>query len=508
MHLVFGILGAWRAGRRRRRSSAPANSAPAAGRIPTVTAAQFMPNVGDVNAARVGIDLLHKEIAYQRPRLRQVWKKQTAGVVQAEERLKAVEVTRADGTLALEMLMTNSTFYYAPSPVSVDRDDLTSILVRDGSGTWVVNESIEARLESNLRQAISEIHNAERRSLRHRAQVRATGLLDEYRRTLAMLEGAREQLLQDRARAIEARTREAVAARMEADASLAMASDLTRRVLLRMPPSMQPWSSAIWQDDWTQFRTIVWPAQMFVGTLTPTPDAELGDNFDFGVGESIPLVFSPSENLHLLHDSTNREEALALVRSLLLRSLVAIQPGRLDFSFFDPMARGLSVAGQLADLDPVQIERKVWTTQSELSEGLAEQIAHTEYVMQKYLRSTFSTIDDFNAAAGEMAEAYRLLVILDFPTGFNEELYAGLRRVIENGPRCGIRTLLVSNLDEPLPFGVALSTRIRQMVMAAPFSFEHNGYVLELTFWPDSDLAVGDHLMKSIVDTIGHESAN
>ena len=39
-------------------------------------------------------------------------------------------------------------------------------------------------------------------------------------------------------------------------------------------------------------------------------------------------------------------------------------------------------------------------------------------MIQKYLRTTYETIDAFNGAAGEIAEPYRQLAVCDFPTGF------------------------------------------------------------------------------------------
>jgi hypothetical protein len=320
-----------------------------------------------------------------------------------------------------------------------------------------------------------------------------------------MLVGTRDQVQKDLDRATQARAREASAARSKAQASVDMVATEAERVLQRLPPALQPWSSAIWQDDWTRYRSIVWPAQMYVGTLTAMPDADLGDNLDFGMSESIPVILSPSESLQLLHASARSHEMLSLVRSLLLRSVVALEPGGLEFCFFDPLERGCSVAGPLARpaIDP---EGNVWTSEAELSELLADQIARAARVAKKHLGSTFSTIDERNLAAGGIMVPYRVLVILDYPTGFDEERCAQLQRLIHVGPRCGIRTIVASNVDAPLPAGVTLalpSTRMHQIVMEEPFSLRHNGYALAMSFRPDSDLAVGDSLLRSIVDATG-----
>jgi hypothetical protein len=465
----------------------------------------YVAKASEVNAL-AAIDSIERELADQRSSLRQVWKTQAARVEDAEERLRAVAGTLTQGSWALhDVLGKNRAFSYAPSPVSVNGEDHTSMLVRNEFGSWVVDSSIVARLESLLGQALSEIHRAERPLRGQRARDRATDLLDEYRQILAVLVGAREQVQQHRDRATEARAREASAARSKSQVSMDSVVTEAERVLQRLPPALQPWSSAIWQDDWTRFRSIVWPAQMYVGRLTATPDADLGDNVDFGMSESIPLIISPSESLQLLHAPARSHETLGLVRSLLLRSVVALEPGGLEFCFFDPMERGSSVAGPLARpaIDP---GGNVWSSESELSELLADQLAHMARVAKKHLGSTFSTIDDRNLAAGEIVEPYRVLVILDYPTGFNEELCAQLQRVVDVGPRCGIRTIVASNLGVPLPVGVTLalpSTRMHQIVMEEPFSLRHNGYALAMSFRPDSDLGVGDSFLKDIVPAPG-----
>ncbi len=114
---------------------------------------------------------------------------------------------------------------------------------------------------------------------------------------------------------------------------------------------------------------------------------------------------------------------------------------------FDPVGLGQSAADflGLAEYDAGLIGGKAWSAQADLAARLAELTAHIEQVIQKYLRTTFETIGEFNAAAGEIAEPYRYLVLFDFPTGFTEETMHGLQSILQNGPRCGVRTLLLTN---------------------------------------------------------------
>lgn len=88
---------------------------------------------------------------------------------------------------------------------------------------------------------------------------------------------------------------------------------------------------------------------------------------------------------------------------------------------------------------------------------LADLMSYIERVVQKYLRSSYGTIDEFNAAAGEVAEPYRCLVLFDFPRGFTEETLARLQAIVANGPRCGVHVLIHADRHLQLPVGVDIS---------------------------------------------------
>src|SRR5699024_7165853 len=73
--------------------------------------------------------------------------------------------------------------------------------------------------------------------------------------------------------------------------------------------------------------------------------------------------------------------------------------------------------------------------------------AHIEVVVQKYLRGTYTSLAEYNDDAGEVAEAYRLLIVQDFPKLFDDDMLHQLQRIIEHGPKCGIFTLVTADTD-------------------------------------------------------------
>ena len=120
-------------------------------------------------------------------------------------------------------------------------------------------------------------------------------------------------------------------------------------------------------------------------------------------------------------------EVVQQVQSLILRILSQFPPGMARFVFVDPLGAGKGVAPflHLTDYDEGLVGGKVWSENTHIEERLQELQAHIEMVVQKYLRGQFDDIEAHNAAAGEIAEAYRFLIIFDFPAGFSRRLLAG-----------------------------------------------------------------------------------
>jgi energy-coupling factor transporter ATP-binding protein EcfA2 len=80
-----------------------------------------------------------------------------------------------------------------------------------------------------------------------------------------------------------------------------------------------------------------------------------------------------------------------------------------------------------------------------------------ENIIQKYLRNEFQTIEEYNAQAGEVAEAFRILVVANFPANFTEASARRLVSIMTSGARCGVYTLLLVDANQPLPPGFDLN---------------------------------------------------
>ncbi|MCS7306351.1 MAG: FtsK/SpoIIIE domain-containing protein [Thermoguttaceae bacterium] len=157
------------------------------------------------------------------------------------------------------------------------------------------------------------------------------------------------------------------------------------------------------------------------------------------------LVPFPDWPLLLLRvGEEGRQEAVELLQTILLRLLTTVPPAKLRLTIIDPVGLGenFSAFMHLADYDEKLVSSRIWTEPAHIDQRLVDLTQHMETVLQVYLRNEFETIVQYNAFAGELAEPYRILVIANFPAGFQEQSAARLRSIISSGARCGVFTLM------------------------------------------------------------------
>ncbi len=168
-----------------------------------------------------------------------------------------------------------------------------------------------------------------------------------------------------------------------------------------------------------------------------------------------PIVRSMGDrpNLVVEFDASGRTTAIAAVQAAMLRLLTSLPAGAIRFTLVDPIGAGRNFGAfmHLADFDETLIGGQVWTEPRQIEEKLGELAGHMERVNQKYLRNEYATIQEYNAAAGEVAEPYRVAVVADYPQGFDEKSAGRLCAMAARGTPCGVLTLVALDRDRPLP---------------------------------------------------------
>ena len=148
-----------------------------------------------------------------------------------------------------------------------------------------------------------------------------------------------------------------------------------------------------------------------------------------------------------------RSVAVSGLQAMMLRFLTGLPPGKVRFTVIDPVGLGENFAAfmHLADYDEKLITSQIWSEPAHIEKQLANLTDHIGSVIQNYLRNQYKSIAEYNEAAGEVAEPYRVLVIANFPTGFTPEAAKRLVSIVNSGPACGVCTLASVDIAAALP---------------------------------------------------------
>jgi ABC-type multidrug transport system fused ATPase/permease subunit len=148
-----------------------------------------------------------------------------------------------------------------------------------------------------------------------------------------------------------------------------------------------------------------------------------------------------------------RTPAIHTLQAVMLRFLTGLPPGKVRFTMIDPVGRGDNFGAfmHLNDFDEKFTGARIWTEPRDIEQRLLDLTEHMENVIQKYLRNQYKSIEEYNQAAGEVAEPYRVLVIANFPANFTSDAAQRLVSIMSRGPSCGVCTLMTVDTKAPLP---------------------------------------------------------
>ncbi len=320
-----------------------------------------------------------------------------------------------------------------------------------------INEVYGRKLRENQERRDAATRDADearaRKSadLKAKAEAGARRVEDEFRAA------------KDRALAADEDDRRAMAAawRESTSAALAALDDVARRA----EGYGLDWSAP--DADARPLPAELPPALRF-GTVEVALDALPGGlPADPSLREGIPKAvnlpalrpFPAAANLLVETPAEGRAAASTAIQAAMLRLLTGVRPGMVRFTIVDPigLGRGFGAFMHLADYDEALVNNQVWTDARQIADRLADLEAHMELVTQKYLRNEYASIEEYNAAAGEVAEPYRVLVVVDYPNKFDEKAASRLASIVAGGPPCGVLTLIAVDEGRDAPASCRLA---------------------------------------------------
>ncbi|MGI0480410.1 hypothetical protein ACN4EE_06435 [Geminocystis sp. CENA526] len=111
-------------------------------------------------------------------------------------------------------------------------------------------------------------------------------------------------------------------------------------------------------------------------------------------------------------DANSRQTALLALQSLAFRMISSFPVRKFKGIFIDPV--GMGDTFPFGNLHEFITNQKIYTRADDIREQLRGLTEHIEQVIQNYLGSNYSTIEDYNLDAGAISEPYRYLFIFDF----------------------------------------------------------------------------------------------
>ena len=204
------------------------------------------------------------------------------------------------------------------------------------------------------------------------------------------------------------------------------------------------------------------PASVRIGTLScALADLKLGEDAKYVLKRHYPFLYRGSRVTmpacanfdktfnYLFHYETETERIAAIetAANLTARLFMMIPPKKVHFTFADPRGMGSSFAKfrRLVSEDDRTIEvinGQIWSKPRDIEARLDALTTHISTVTQRYLQGRYDSIYDYNRAAGQNAEHYEVLILMDYPQGMTDQSLRYLEQIVTSGPKCGVFTMI------------------------------------------------------------------
>jgi len=326
--------------------------------------------------------------------------------------------------------------------------------------------AVKERREEDEPRVVAR-HQAAEAALHRRSERRRQEILDEFEAET----GAASRTHQNATEAANGR-RDSMAGQAQSDYAAALSAaraewsaamvrlSRDQRALAEVDRELSPaWDAVDW-NQWTPREATPAGSRFgkLVARLAELPGgAPTDDEMKRQTPESVELPalldFHGIGSMLVQTGPEGRAAAVRILQATMLRLMTTFPPGKLKFTIIDPVGLGQSFAGfmHLADHDESLVHDKIWTDARHIEQKLTDITEHMESVIQKYLRNEFSTIQEYNTRAGEVAEPFRFVVIADFPSNFTEAAARKLASIVTSGPRCGVYTLVATDTRQRPP---------------------------------------------------------
>lgn len=170
--------------------------------------------------------------------------------------------------------------------------------------------------------------------------------------------------------------------------------------------------------------------------------AILGENIT--ISENCYVELLNNQNLIIRHNNNTKQKAHQVVNSLVGRLMASSSPGKLNVAMIDAEEMdGTCDVFKFLNRNIFQILARP----EDIRKYLDEKEIHIGNIIQNLLLGSVKSLYDYNQAK-ENKEPYHVIVIEDFPIGFNSESISLLQKILKNGVRAGVNVIMLVNEDK------------------------------------------------------------
>lgn len=130
-----------------------------------------------------------------------------------------------------------------------------------------------------------------------------------------------------------------------------------------------------------------------------------------------------------------------IVQEIVLRSLLGTGAGQLSLATYDPHLRGTTAPFTALRQVSDELVPPTLASPEELHD-LLDELSHDVRRISEMFEGVPTTLGEFRHDAGQPIERYRLVVLLNYPLGFDARTHGLLRTLLRTGPACGISFIL------------------------------------------------------------------
>lgn len=172
---------------------------------------------------------------------------------------------------------------------------------------------------------------------------------------------------------------------------------------------------------------------------------------DSGGKISLPLVLNTEGTINVLaeSDENNIGGIQEFMHNIIWSFLSAFPVTKLNLSILDCERKGSSIIPflEIKKKNPDLFDQEIHTSQDEIYERLKKFNLQIDDCIQHKLGNKYRSLIAYNKANPARGEVIQLLVINDFPSGFDSRNIEQLINIVKNGSKCGIYTIINYNRD-------------------------------------------------------------